>query len=405
MKDKKVIFLTPGVGLSGSCQLMVNLAISLKTNGYSPEFFICTKKHDNCFPEMKNKLLPVTSYFEIIPNSFFNKFFLLFAMFKMCLLTLWVLLFEKKADLFVIDLNCYSLPILWLFRKKTLFYCHFPDKLLSLPGRSIVMKFYQFVTAIIEEFCMFFATKILVNSEFTKHKFYSAFPILDRLKVETQILYPSIDFSKFDVKNEEDSIEIITKRCPFFFSLNRFEEKKNFELAIRSFYEFKKISIKNDNHILVLAGGSTDNSKGYLNRLDQLTNDLGLNGLVKICQNISHSQRIQFLKKTVATLYTPENEHFGIVPIEAMFMERPVIGQNNGGPTESISKESGFLLEANPKLWGEKMKELGENKAKSEKMGKNGRINVMKNFSFEIFQREFNETVNKIINQKSRNQK
>ncbi|TXH61693.1 MAG: glycosyltransferase, partial [Thiothrix sp.] len=31
-------------------------------------------------------------------------------------------------------------------------------------------------------------------------------------------------------------------------------------------------------------------------------------------------------------LYTPEKEHFGIVPIEAMFNNAPVIACNSGGP-------------------------------------------------------------------------
>ena len=35
-------------------------------------------------------------------------------------------------------------------------------------------------------------------------------------------------------------------------------------------------------------------------------------------------------------VYTPQNEHFGIVPIEAMAVGRPVIACNSGGPVESI---------------------------------------------------------------------
>lgn len=37
-----------------------------------------------------------------------------------------------------------------------------------------------------------------------------------------------------------------------------------------------------------------------------------------------------------AVLYTPEKEHFGIVPVEAMAMGTPVIARNSGGPRESI---------------------------------------------------------------------
>ena len=43
-----------------------------------------------------------------------------------------------------------------------------------------------------------FANKILVNSEFTKAVFAKNFMMLNRAKVVPEVLYPSIDFSKFD---------------------------------------------------------------------------------------------------------------------------------------------------------------------------------------------------------------
>lgn len=35
-------------------------------------------------------------------------------------------------------------------------------------------------------------------------------------------------------------------------------------------------------------------------------------------------------------IYTPENEHFGIVPLEAMLAGIPVLVTNTGGPLETI---------------------------------------------------------------------
>jgi glycosyltransferase involved in cell wall biosynthesis len=42
--------------------------------------------------------------------------------------------------------------------------------------------------------------------------------------------------------------------------------------------------------------------------------------------------RSWYLQNCVGVLYTPEREHFGIVPIEAMYNEAPVIACNSGGP-------------------------------------------------------------------------
>ncbi|CAG8757589.1 8653_t:CDS:1, partial [Cetraspora pellucida] len=47
-------------------------------------------------------------------------------------------------------------------------------------------------------------------------------------------------------------------------------------------------------------------------------------------------QRTYLLSKSLCLLYTPSNEHFGIVPIEAMYACLPVIACNSGGPRETV---------------------------------------------------------------------
>ena len=43
-------------------------------------------------------------------------------------------------------------------------------------------------------------------------------------------------------------------------------------------------------------------------------------------------------------IYTPQNEHFGIVPLEAMARGCPVVACNSGGPLETVvHTETGFL--------------------------------------------------------------
>ena len=68
---------------------------------------------------------------------------------------------------------------------------------------------------------------------------------------------------------------------------------------------------------------------------------------------------MQFVYNATAVLYTPENEHFGIVPVEAMYLKRPVLCCNSGGPKESIEdKVTGFLLENDAKIWSDIMTKL-----------------------------------------------
>lgn len=81
--------------------------------------------------------------------------------------------------------------------------------------------------------------------------------------------------------------------------------------------------------------------------------------------NFSHTQRTHLLTAptTRALLYTPQNEHFGIVPVEAMVCGLPVVACNSGGPVESVvdpgkegegkAQRTGYLLPPDPALWTE----------------------------------------------------
>ena len=53
------------------------------------------------------------------------------------------------------------------------------------------------------------------------------------------------------------------------------------------------------------------------------------------------------LKTAMLLVYTPSNEHFGIVPLEAMLAGVPVLAANSGGPLETITDgENGWLRPA-----------------------------------------------------------
>lgn len=53
------------------------------------------------------------------------------------------------------------------------------------------------------------------------------------------------------------------------------------------------------------------------------------------------------LAQSKLLLYTPINEHFGIVPVEAMLQGLPVLASNTGGPLETIVEgETGWLRDA-----------------------------------------------------------
>ena len=138
-----------------------------------------------------------------------------------------------------------------------------------------------------------------------------------------------------------------------FLSLNRFERKKNLELAILSFDVLIKSLSESESKskaqdlLLVVAGGydpAVEENISYFEELNKLTKDLNLENNVIFRKSIGNDERIALINKATALLYTPDREHFGIVPIESMSLGTPVIAVNSGGPLETIvDGVTGFL--------------------------------------------------------------
>ncbi len=84
------------------------------------------------------------------------------------------------------------------------------------------------------------------------------------------------------------------------------------------------------------------------------------------CSTSLLPQRSWLLKSssTKALLYTPTNEHFGIVPVEAMICGLPVLACDSGGPVESVVDGPGRsayragCVAPQADLWAEVVKEI-----------------------------------------------
>lgn len=96
-----------------------------------------------------------------------------------------------------------------------------------------------------------------------------------------------------------------------------------------------------------------------------------------------------------ALLYTPTEEHFGIVPLEAMVCRLPVVATNTGGPVETVvdagsledasqtdENGTGLLRPANKVLWSKAIESLlNSDPATRRKLGENARKRLIEKFS------------------------
>lgn len=140
---------------------------------------------------------------------------------------------------------------------------------------------------------------------------------------------------------------------------------------------------------LVMAGGYDDRVKENVEHYQELKNlvsQLDLDKHITFHRSFTDAQKLSLLQASTCLLYTPDREHFGIVPIEAMYMERPVIAVASGGPLETVAdKETGFLCKPKPEEFADAMKKFVKDPLLAKKMGEKGKKRVQAMFSFEQF--------------------
>lgn len=131
----------------------------------------------------------------------------------------------------------------------------------------------------------------------------------------------------------------------------------------------------------------------HLRELEELAERLGVRRQVHFLPSFSDRQRAWLLAACVAVLYTPQREHFGIVPLEAMAAGHPVVACDSGGPKESVlSGRTGFLCEPQPGPWADAMEALMAGGA-AERLGAAARQHVQSKFSRAAFGQELNRCV------------
>lgn len=99
------------------------------------------------------------------------------------------------------------------------------------------------------------------------------------------------------------------------------------------------------------------------------------------------------LRNAELLVYTPSNEHFGIVPVEAMQEGVPVLAANSGGPLETVvDGQTGWLRDVkNVSQWTDVMRKVLVELSPSdiETMGRRGRERVAAEFSRTTMARRF----------------
>lgn len=331
-----------------------------------------------CFEETRSGAFTVTVAGAWFPRNILGRANALCAYLRCILVALHIAWLSRKPgsgyDVIIADQVSAVVPVLKaLTSARVLFYCHFPDMLLSKPS-SALHALYRLPLDWVEQTTTGMADRVLVNSDYTRGIFEETFARLSRRRVVPDVLYPAVVLpSDAQLAQTQAAwrgvlpahvVELID--CgPVFVSINRFERKKGIAMAVEALHQLSSQAAANTEARqpgLIIAGGFDSRlpeNVEHLRELGQLAMRLGVRERVAFLPSFADAVRPALLAAAVAVLYTPMGEHFGIVPLEAMAAGTPVVACNSGGPMESVvNGQTGFLCSPTPEDFAGAMAKL-----------------------------------------------
>jgi glycosyltransferase involved in cell wall biosynthesis len=158
---------------------------------------------------------------------------------------------------------------------------------------------------------------------------------------DSAIIYPCIDTSRFSCREYGN----------FWLSVNRLYPEKRIGLQIRVFRELPAEQ-------LLIAGGYSegDHASEYVQKI---TRDLPPN--VTVLGEVSEEKLIDLYSRCRGLICTAVDEDFGLTPLEAMASGKPVVAVNEGGFRETVTPQTGLLVEATQDIIASAVKTISRN--------------------------------------------
>lgn len=226
------------------------------------------------------------------------------------------------------------------------------------------------------------ATKLIVNSHFSKENFLAAYGILGK------VIYPGVNTTIFKPALEGE-------RKKYILSVGAYQALKAHDLVIKalSFLPPSKRPM-----LKILGFGSPGMVKKEFQYLKKLRDNLGLQEKVKFEENFFGNNIVNYYQRAYLIVATHFLEPFGLVPVESMACETPVICVKEGGFRETVlNGQTGFLVERTPQEIAQKIEYLLDYPEERKRMGKAGREWVKETFSLERMINETEEEIYKLI--------
>ena len=265
-------------------------------------------------------------------------------------------------------------------------YCHTPVRafydLREYSMRNQKSPFHRFIAYLwigthssFERISIGHVQRIIANSENTKcriEKYYCR---------DATVIYPPVDTSKFH------SIEY----GDFWLSVNRVYPEKRIELQIEAFRQIPEEK-------LIIVGGYSggDHESRYAVKVQE-----SLPSNVSMIGEVPEDRLIDLYATCKGLICTAIDEDFGITPLEAMASGKSVIAVDEGGFRETVTSETGILIEASREAIVAAIKKISHNPASF----REACIARAKQFDLSIFNESMIAAVNSVYSAHSKNGK
>ena len=395
----RIGFVHPQLGMGGAERLVLDAATCLQQAGHHVTIVTSHRDRDHCFAAARDGAVEVRVYGDFLPLQVAGRLLAPSNIGRACYAALRLALAREHFDVIFADLVSQSIPILRLTtRAKIIFYCHFPDRLLA-PQRGALYRWYRAPIDWSEGAAIAMAHLVLVNSRFTASVMARTFPRLGA----PRLLYPGVEVAGFARNGDgadEDTVTML--------SIGRFDSRKNLGLAIEALAALRPLLSPAifSGVRLVIAGGLDPRAAEPARtrrELEALARRHAVSAQVVFRTSPDDGELRDLLSRSRCVVYTPEYEHFGYVPLEAMAASKAVVAVNNGGPPETIVDGiTGFLCPPKPEAFAAALAVLMTDPARAERMGRAGREHVAGKFSKAAFGAQLEQIVEEaVINSRS----
>lgn len=377
---KTILYIHQSAELYGSDKTLLQLVIGIQRNGFNVIVIVPNTGPLTQEFEINNIKFIISPVLKLSRNMFtVRKLVLFLASIYPSIKKVKIALNGQKIDFVHSNTLAVLLGAIYskIYGYKHIWHIH---EIIEHP--KIVVSIYKFLLR-------YFSSAIVFNSNATAEHWKQKYP-----NVSTEIIHNGIARSHnvFDsdrIRLLKNELLAINPETVVITLVGRISKLKGQKLLLEA---FNTLSIKQKNCFLLFVGDALPGQAIYKKDLKNSINKSVKKDFIRILPFQKNIEEIYAISSIVVVPST-EAESFGMVALEAMMAEKPVIASGQGGLLELVKDEvTGIIFEPlNQDALARALINLIDDKSKRDTLGKNGKQLALAEFSLEKYIHSFNQ--------------